>query len=45
MVGKEKAGFYFEQLVKNGQIVDNQQFCEKLTQNIAKNFVNNYQCN
>ena len=38
LVGKEKAGVYFEQLVKNGQIVDNQQFCEKLTQNIAKNF-------
>ena len=38
LVGKENAGAYFDKLVKNGQIVDNQKFCENLTEHIAKNF-------
>lgn len=38
LVGKENASVYFDKLLKNGNIVDSQEFCENLTKNIAKNF-------
>lgn len=38
LVGKDRAGFYFDKFINGGKIVDNQEFCTNLTKHIAEHF-------